>query len=496
MNASQQSLYEQLMQFEIDEPGVELTFARRLARENGWTVSYAERVIREYKRFLYLAMQAGHVVTPSEQVDQAWHLHLTYTRSYWEKLCREVLARPLHHGPTKGGSEEQRKYRDLYRQTLASYRQCFGSEPPGDIWSDVDTRFGDDLHHRAVNTKQYWIIPKPRWPRLVRSSAPWSVVPLMGTAGLGLPLLLGSNPLNWTGREFLMLYAVVVLVAIVLAMIARRVLRPPPVVLEVEELPPLRYDELAYLMGWPGRVIDAAVASMVQAGTLEIDQQRNSFLGLPLGKTTKLKRGKTPSRDAPMVEHAIFGAVKVPVANVLGIRKLAASAVTEIKSDLIQRGLVYQWPMLTLAAIVPAIIMATPLLLAIPKIFIGMERDKPVGFLGTATLATVAIALYFLSRLHRRTPAGDAALQQYQAKHQEWSAKSSTDVNALRPDEMGMLIGLFGAGMLVSSPLSSLHGMISRHSGGGGCGGSGGSFDGGGCGGGCGGGGCGGCGGD
>lgn len=491
MNAHQQALYEQLMRFEIDEPGVELTFARRLARENGWTISYAERVIREYKRFLYLAMQAGHVVTPSEQVDQAWHLHLTYTRSYWERLCREVLGRPLHHGPTKGGSEEQQKYRDLYQQTLASYRQCFDSEPPSDIWSDVDTRFGNDLHHRAVNTKQYWIIPKPRWPRLARSPAPWSVAPLMGAVGLGLPLLAVSNPMNWTGPWFLALYVIVVVLAMALGVIARQVLRPPSVVLEAEELPLLRYDEIAFLMGGPGRVVDAATASMVQAGALEIDQQRKTILGLSLGKTTKLKRGKTPPRDAPMIEHAIFDAVEAPVANVLAIRKSAAQAVSEIEAGLIERGLVYRWPMFTLAQIVAALIMSTPLLLAVPKIFIGMERDKPVSFLIMATLATVAIALFFLFRLQRRTPTGNAALQQYQAKYQEWSEKPSTDVNTLRPDEMGIMIGLFGAAMLVHSPLSSLHGIISRHSGGGGCGAGGDS----GCGGGCSGG-CGGCGGD
>src|SRR5262245_63811110 len=116
MNASQQVLYNRLMTFEIDEPGVELTFARRLARENGWDLLYAERVIAEYKRFLLLACEAGHVVSPSEDVDQAWHLHLTYTRSYWDGLCREVLGRPLHHGPTKGGAAEQAKFIDLYNQ--------------------------------------------------------------------------------------------------------------------------------------------------------------------------------------------------------------------------------------------------------------------------------------------------------------------------------------------------------------------------------------------
>src|SRR5262245_31122097 len=126
MNSTQQVLYERLMQFQIDESGAELTFARRLARENGWTLDSAERVITEYKRFLFLACEAGHIVSPSEDVDQVWHLHLTYTRSYWSDLCPNVLARPLHHMPTKGGSAEQSYFVDLYNLTLASYEKAFG----------------------------------------------------------------------------------------------------------------------------------------------------------------------------------------------------------------------------------------------------------------------------------------------------------------------------------------------------------------------------------
>ena len=82
MNATQKTLYDRLLAFQFDPPGVELTFERRLSRENGWSREYARRVVDEYRRFVLLAMEAGHVVTPSEEVDQAWHLHLIYTRSY------------------------------------------------------------------------------------------------------------------------------------------------------------------------------------------------------------------------------------------------------------------------------------------------------------------------------------------------------------------------------------------------------------------------------
>jgi hypothetical protein len=46
-----------LESFEIDEPGVAFPFSVRLARENGWSRSFARRVVDEYKRFVWLAMR-------------------------------------------------------------------------------------------------------------------------------------------------------------------------------------------------------------------------------------------------------------------------------------------------------------------------------------------------------------------------------------------------------------------------------------------------------
>ena len=57
--------------FELDEPGVAFPFSARLAHENGWSRGFARRVIAEYKRFVWLALRAGHPVTPSEEVDEA-----------------------------------------------------------------------------------------------------------------------------------------------------------------------------------------------------------------------------------------------------------------------------------------------------------------------------------------------------------------------------------------------------------------------------------------
>lgn len=154
-------LLEKIMAFELDAEGAQLPFTSRLAREQGWTHVFAGRVAVEYKRFVALAMVAGHPVTPSEEVDQAWHLHMVYTSSYWHDLCRDVLGRELHHSPTTGGSEENGKFEDWYGKTLESYRRIFLTDPPDDIWPSVRERFATAGCARWVDTAKYWLVPKP-----------------------------------------------------------------------------------------------------------------------------------------------------------------------------------------------------------------------------------------------------------------------------------------------------------------------------------------------
>lgn len=160
MTLSNPDLWRRIESFEIDDGVPTLTFAARLARENGWTPEFARRVVTEYKRFVYLAMVAGHRVTPSEHVDQAWHLHLTYTDSYWKRLCTHVLPRALEHTPTRGGEMEDDKFEDWYARTLESYEREFGGTPPRDIWPDAATRFEHDLQWRRVNTADHLVLSR------------------------------------------------------------------------------------------------------------------------------------------------------------------------------------------------------------------------------------------------------------------------------------------------------------------------------------------------
>ncbi len=154
-------LYRRIVAFYIDGELRELSFERRLARENSWTIPFARRVIIEYRRFVFLMAAADHAVTPSDQVDQAWHLHLTYTQSYWDRLCGEIVGRPLHHVPTEGGADESEKFDRWYQRTLDTYERFFGDSPSPDIWPEPAVRFGDDLHFQRINTRRNWVFGKP-----------------------------------------------------------------------------------------------------------------------------------------------------------------------------------------------------------------------------------------------------------------------------------------------------------------------------------------------
>ena len=140
MNDEHEALWKRIQDYSPGYRDASLGFAQRLANDNGWTDAYSLSVVVEYKRFVFLAMTLDHPVTPSDQVDQAWHLHLSYTRDYWEIFCPQVLRRPLHHDPTQGGNAEREKYFDWYAKTLTAYSDSFG-QPPQDIWPEPQQRF-------------------------------------------------------------------------------------------------------------------------------------------------------------------------------------------------------------------------------------------------------------------------------------------------------------------------------------------------------------------
>jgi hypothetical protein len=153
-------LWQRLAGYTIGPETATLSFAGRLARENRWEAAHTQRVIIEYKRFCYLAVTAGHEVTPSDAVDQVWHLHLTYSRDYWDEFCPQILGAELHHGPTAGGAAEKSRFYDQYAATLSVYEDIFGEPPPPDIWPAAMRRFGKDPKAYRVNPQDVMVLDR------------------------------------------------------------------------------------------------------------------------------------------------------------------------------------------------------------------------------------------------------------------------------------------------------------------------------------------------
>ncbi len=478
MNTSPE-LLDRILSFPIDEGTPALSFERRLARENGWTPGFAARVVREYKRFVYLAMTAGHQVTPSDQVDQAWHLHLTYTRSYWERLCGEVLGRPLHHGPTRGGPAEAVRFDRQYEQTLDAYRAAFGEAPPADVWPPSAVRFGDDLHFARVNTARNWVVPKAAVKRGVALAAV-----ALGAAFFATGCDPRLNPFALVGLNFLWFYVPLVLAAAVFGLAAQLALSGPGPQPHDDD-PQLDWADAAYLAGGKHRLVSAAIARLAAAGRVRVTAD---------GRT--LEPHGTPDGLSP-VEAVVFESLPLSRDNLLGRRGTAERAETAFApraAELVTEG--YEATLWRRCG--RALVSVSPLAFVVgfglPRWAHAAENNLPRGALGTVlVLAALGCFILLVAAFHRQTRRGANAL-----------SRLRRSVNKANPAAAGMAVAVSGPAALAACGAADVAAVAAWYprpsAAGGGCGtgcGSGGSDGGGGGGdgGGCGGGGCGGCGG-
>lgn len=479
MPADDDPLWLRLQAFEFNDAGASLTFTRRLARENGWSVGFATRVVEEYKRFVYLAMTAGHQVTPSDEVDQAWHLHLTYTRSYWDDLCREVLGRPLHHGPTKGGRAEGERFEDQYERTLASYRNAFGEAPPDAVWPPSAIRFGEAAGFVRVNRARAWVLAKP-WR--VAGGRPLAVAGCF--LAIAPPLAAGAawNPLDFDGPEFLRFYAALATIGVVAALVCRNVLRAPDT-RDADAVPLDDSETVAAMRGSWQAVFHSALAGLITEGALSLREASGRFRS----KKQHAEALRSPEPSDTELARTLLEAAAQPKATLAKLGEAAEPIARRPVEALEGHGLLETGETFNAARTVIGLIMGSVWLLGAAKLAVGIGRDKPVGFL-VAGLVVLALISLFLVRRPKRTRAGERRWNRLLVDHTALKQRASDRNAYLAPNDMAMAVGLFGVAACTAPGLDPLRQAVSATSAdSGGCGGDG---DGG-----CGGGGCGGCGG-
>lgn len=463
MNEEQFRLYEKIRDFPLDEPGARLTFSQPLARENRWFPEYARRVIEEYRKFIFLAMVDGHPVTPSDAVDQVWHLHLTYSRSYWDEFCSKVLGKPLHHQPTQGGAAEKARYEAQYRETVSSYQHWFDEAPPADIWPAPKIRFGRDLHFVRVNTRSHWLLPKPSLAMIttpallilaslvmVTTLALLILAPLIFVhyaGALGLP-----NPMNLDGSGFLWFYTFTgFLLLPVAAWLKSRMSLPNAAGRPLD--PPLTVEELAYLCGREDRVTDTVLLGLMQRGVVDLDTDR-----LTLGITT-------PGAELSPLERSIIEVIGSGT-TIEHIRRAVEADTVAIRERLQNLGLLVGSAQSKIARFYSCVIFLPLLVLGILRLVHGLEIGKPVGLLVLWLLISASVIRSFgLQRLHR-SRYGDRVL----ARAQGQTIDQETPPGLLRAT------ALLGASVLSGTAFAELSEALTKtdvNGGDGGCGGGG-----------------------
>jgi uncharacterized protein (TIGR04222 family) len=447
MNFQQIELYKRIQAFALDRPDSQLSFSQRLAKDNGWSSGYTQRAIEEYKKFIFLAVAAGHPVTPSDQIDQVWHLHLTYTRLYWQEFCPKILQTTLHHEPTRGGSSEQLKFGSWYSKTLESYEQFFGHIPPIDIWPKPKDRFGRDLHFIRINSQQSWVLSKPNLTIFLK--------PQLRKIGIFtflvfLSLMITScqiisqipNPINFTGSEFLTFYIFLVVMGIALAAWLRFSLCL--VSGNINQQPDLNTYEIAFLAGGNHRLIMAAITSLVKQGYVEV---------LKEGKL--VVTGKIDAIADP-VEKAVAqdilgtdGAIKQVFQNSTGMKD-------SIRSRLEQLGLFLSDAQALKAQIYPSLIVVILLGIGLCKMAVGISRDKPVGLLLICIFGLLVLgAGFFVKPQRQRSRYGEIIFNDLTNRLQHLKTANSSD------SELVLAVALFGATVLMGdTALADLYQML------------------------------------
>lgn len=476
-----------------------LPFSGRLQIEHGWTAGYTARAIEEYRRFLFLSQVADHVVCPSEDVDQVWHQHLTYTRSYWDELCAKILRQKLHHQPTKGGRSEHQLYTDLYFRTLASYEAWFGRPPDKRIWPCPQERFASKDVLR-VDRRKYFVIRRPKLAMLSEVLAAISVrlreIPRwhrrkkifgFGLVALLAPAAIPFGPLDWAGPDFLKWYAFVVVGAIIAAFVLRHILWPN----EPELSDSVDYSEAACLTGNWKLAVNAVLAKLIAS------KQASAIVQ---GTTTQFLLNGMERPTGTDFEKRVIRALDQPSSLTLSeVHNEMQESGEKLEESLRQRGLLTGNASYALAPrLFSSLLMVVVAIVGVAKVSVGISRGKPVEFLILMLIVPCILAMWFLLR-PRLTASARRWLRQQQSELSD--LRSDRGEESRSPEQVALGTALFGVAALMGTQLMPLRtawqgNRIEPGSSGcatAGCGGNGGGV--GGCGG-DGGGGCGGCGGD
>ncbi len=377
--------------FGFSAPDDPLDFESRLADDQGWTLGYALAVAAEYRRFLVLTQVAGHAVSPSPDVDEAWHLHLTRTAHY-EAFCGAVFGRFLHHEPARAG--EGARHRDMYRETLEDYRNAFGADAPAPIWPAPGQPAPPHFAQPAG-----WPVPQD-----LLAGVRFPVAALLATALAGdvlrqiglLTPLQAIPPLAFLGVAWA--------ITLVLGWLGLVTDIAPVRASERDVLEPC---EAAWLSGGAERMAMTAIVALTERGVLLAPgkpPQRGPRPPIPVNATIE-------PRCVHPAEAVCIGAIKDGGLNFSAACRAMWPLADQVERRLVAAGIAADADRLPQRQARALVALLVVLLVECERIFHAFGTSQRIGFLVVLALAQAALVFVLAKRRPRLTARAERALK-------------------------------------------------------------------------------------
>jgi uncharacterized membrane protein YgcG len=359
---SQQELWEKIKSFNLDDQNSSYPFSKKLASENNWSVSFTQQAIAEYKKFIFLCCIFPTGASPSETVDKVWHLHLTYTKNYWEDFCKNTLQQDVHHHPSKGGPGEKAKHVNWYEETLKLYQATFKLKPPAGIWppASVTTEKIDETIYEPAYFKR---------------------VVLLFTVPAFL-FICAVNLYHTKGPDFLLYYAVICAGGLTAIWFTQKN-KEQRLQQIVFACMPQKFTvfEISRFLHGPHRCYQTAVVDLLKRGIIETSGNGYTIVSLPSSLLSTEQNPLLPS----LIQYKngdVFSYLEgMSIADSDTLRNPAFESLLRFSKKV-------DYPKF----IIPGIV----LLLGIARMLQGIANDKPVGFLVMIMIAFAGIALLVL----------------------------------------------------------------------------------------------------
>lgn len=389
---SQQELWEKIQNFNFDDPNSSYPFSKKLSSENNWSTPFTQKAIAEYRKFIYLCCISPNGASPSETVDKVWHLHLTYTKNYWEDFCGSVLQQQIHHHPSKGGPSEKAKHNDWYAQTLQLYENTFKTSPPAAIWP---------VHNN---------LPDPIQENIYDASFLKKVI-LMFSVAVFL-FAIAVNLFHTQGPDFLGYFAIICLAGLAATWFTQKNKEQRLQHIVYANMPAncSVYAITRFVYG-PHRSYQTAIVDLLKRGIIETTINGYAISALP--ETLNSNEENTLLRQ--LVERYKNGD-SFSYLEGMGLVD-TATIVHPAFVRLHQLSLKVDYPKL----IIPGIVV----LVAFARILQGIANDKPVGFLVMMTAVFAGICLLIL-QMHSYTKAVKDIAEAYWDRQNEYGQSKNT----------------------------------------------------------------------